>query len=403
VFDSALSGVNVERGASLFGDGTSFLVVGVVGRVGVGKSTLASLLLARADFAVRSVQDQLAARHCTVGVDVAVSADRVIVLDMQPMLCASLPPAAAAIEPALLAWLLAVCHLVVVVSGSASFGSFAPLPDDAAARLDAPPAPPTPLVAAAAKPTAKGAAAHHQHQHHHHAQRAAADDGSWRAARGGAIESVSFGAGHAGGTWPAMRAALMLRRGMPCVSVLDKLAPAAPIDIAKHDAERCASAVFAFTKLPSRTLEDWRLARHTHGRDVVANAIALSFANTELLLPRSAADDDEQRRLVFGSDHHHYHHQIDAADAAATAPGAPYVMLPRRPQRADDGGWRAFDEAAEVFRTTVLSAPRRKFVRADLTERQWWRNAATAWQLLSTSSKATQEFAKVCSSLGQTL
>jgi hypothetical protein len=217
------------------------------------------------------------------------------------------------------------------------------------------------------------------------------------------IESVSFGTGHAGGTWPSMRAALMQRRGMPCVSVLDNIAPAS-IDIAKHDAERCATAVFAFTKLPSRTLEDWRMARHAHDRDVVANAIALSFANTELLLSRNSADDDEQRRLVFGSDHL----AADASDAAAAAaaaaaPGAPYVMMPRRPQRADDAGWRVYNEAADVFRTTVMSAPRHKFVRAGLSERQWWRNAATAWQLLSTSSKATQEFAKVCNTLGQAL
>jgi hypothetical protein len=84
VFDANFTAVNVERGLPMFGDGTSFLVVGVVGRVGVGKSTLASLLLGNDTvFPVRSMHDQLAARHCTVGVDVAVSSDRVILLDMQ--------------------------------------------------------------------------------------------------------------------------------------------------------------------------------------------------------------------------------------------------------------------------------------------------------------------------------
>jgi hypothetical protein len=392
VFDANFTAVNVERGLPMFGDGTSFLVVGVVGRVGVGKSTLASLLLGNDTvFPVRSMHDQLAARHCTVGVDVAVSSDRVILLDMQPILCATLSNASA-IEQSLLAWLLAVCHVVVVVSGSASFGSHSPSLSSPA-PVNVPPSEPK-----SAKASNKTAAATSS------SNSTSADDANWRATRG-PIESVSFGTGHAGGTWPSMRAALMQRRGMPCVSVLDKIAPAS-IDIAKHDAERCATAVFAFTKLPSRTLEDWRMARHTHMTATSSPTQLRSRSPTPSCCCRATLQR-RRRAASLGVWQRSSSLPTRATQPmlqrTAAAPGASYVMMPRRPQRADDAGWRAYNEAAEVFRTTVLSAPRHKFVRAGLSERQWWRNAATAWQLLSTSSKATQEFAKVCNTLGQAL
>jgi hypothetical protein len=396
VFDAMFSAVSVERGLPMFkAESGSFLVVGVIGRVGVGKSTLASILAQRPSaFTVRTIADQVSARHCTSGVDVSVSPDRVIVLDMQPILCATLATSSsassAAIELRLLAWMLVVCHVVVVVSGSASFGSYVP-------SLSSPKTPEVDpsfrgrLTAPLSSPMANLL---------HPKERKRTDtDTNWR--QRSSNDYVTFGTGHAGGTWPALRAALMVRRGMPCVSLLNKLRLPS-IELAKHANERCATAVFAFTKLPPRTLEDWRMARHTHGRDVVANAIALSFANTDLLQASrgsgGAADDDE--RLVYSNDQS----AMGLSDTTATRssqPGASYVMMPRRPRRADDEGWQAYNEAAEVFRTTVLSAPRQQFVYAGLSERQWWLNAAEAWDLLNNSSMAAKEFAKVCNELGQ--
>lgn len=406
VFDATFTAVNVDRGLPLFkAESGSFLVVGVIGRVGVGKSTLASLLVQRQTaFNVRSIADQVSARHCTAGVDVSVSPDRVIVLDMQPILCATLATSSsssAVIELRLLAWMLVVCHVVVVVSGSASFGSYVPSPlstsisvEQSSLSRDAGSGARSTLSAPLSSPMANLPNPKDKKRIDH------SNDSNWR--QRSLSEYVTFGTGHAGGTWPAMRAALMVRRGMPCVSLLDKVRLPL-IEIAKHANERCATAVFAFTKLPPRTLEDWRMARHIHGRDVVANAIALSFANTDLLLQASrgvGGGSDEPERLVY-SNGESAAGVNDAAATRASQPGASYVMLPRRPRRADDEGWQAYNEAADVFRTTVLSAPRQQFVYAGLSERQWWLNAAEAWNLLNTSSMAAKEFSKVCNELGQ--
>lgn len=370
LFDAALQSVNVERGSTLLGDGAAFLVVGVVGRLGVGKSTLASELCRSSGsqeasaFGVRGASHVAEARHCTDGVNMFVTADRVIVLDSQPILAASLPNAAGT-EQRLLAWLLSVCHVVVVVSGSASCGvrvtAAAPVsPHEQLARAsqlflgnDGLPTPARPVPKQApASAVVRGA------------------------------EYVHFGAGHAGSTWRAVRAALLLRRGLPCVSLLDKVAPD---DAGKHAAERCATAVFAFAKLPFATIEDWRLARHAHGADAVANAIALTFEHTDLL-PGSVPPRDEQRFADAA-------HEPLPASSGGASDGVLYVMLPREPHDAADPARLAYADAIDVFRATVLSAPRRRFVNAAITEREWLRNAALAWQLLA-QSKVVKDFAK---------
>jgi hypothetical protein len=376
VFDSAaMQSVNVERGAALLGDGAAFLVVGVVGRLGVGKSTLASALCGSGvpAFALRSLEHVIEARHCTEGVDMFVSADRVIVLDTQPILAATLGNGAAGTEQRMLAWLLAVCHIVVVVSGTSSGVCCSP----AAPAASAP-------VAAEASPAKAGERGARQAAWQQQAIPRAAPSSS---------EYVYFGAGQAGATWQAMRVALMLKRGLPCVSVLDKLSSEErqPLDVAKHPAERCATAVFAFSKLPFATIEDWRLARHAHGIDVVANAIAMTFKHTDLLPGSVPAREFE--------------HFADAHDSApnsgaGSTDGVLYVMLPRQPKEARDADRVAYNDAIDVFRATVLSAPRRRFVNAAITEREWWRNAALAWQLLA-QTKVAKELAKLCTTQPQ--
>ncbi|XP_039294175.1 protein SMG9 isoform X1 [Nilaparvata lugens] len=75
---------------------TDFLVVGVLGMQGVGKSTLVSHLAGNSIdqtdtvFKVQTFEQQEKASHCTAGVDVYVTANRLILLDSQPMLSGSL-------------------------------------------------------------------------------------------------------------------------------------------------------------------------------------------------------------------------------------------------------------------------------------------------------------------------
>ncbi|XP_047110537.1 nonsense-mediated mRNA decay factor SMG9 isoform X1 [Schistocerca piceifrons] len=112
-----------------------FLVVGVVGSLGVGKSTLMSLLAGGQSkpFAPQRVQQQELGGQGTLGVDVFVTPDRLILLDTQPMLSPAAADRLAAQDPTkrhdfisaegavetqslqLTAFLMTVCHVVILV------------------------------------------------------------------------------------------------------------------------------------------------------------------------------------------------------------------------------------------------------------------------------------------------
>ncbi|XP_057970723.1 uncharacterized protein LOC131159666 [Malania oleifera] len=74
-------------------DNTEFTVVGVIGPPGVGKSTImnelygfdGSLSGMLPPFAIQSEETRAMARHCTVGIEPRISAERIILLDTQPV------------------------------------------------------------------------------------------------------------------------------------------------------------------------------------------------------------------------------------------------------------------------------------------------------------------------------
>eukprot|EP01125_Pyxidicula_operculata_P016986 TRINITY_DN590_c3_g2_i1.p1 TRINITY_DN590_c3_g2~~TRINITY_DN590_c3_g2_i1.p1 ORF type:complete len:657 (-),score=166.19 TRINITY_DN590_c3_g2_i1:44-2014(-) len=83
-----------ENGAKLLsGDNKSYLVVSVIGTQGVGKSTIASLLYGssgdESPFSTQSRENQLTGQHCTIGADMAVSRERMIIIDTHPLFSAS--------------------------------------------------------------------------------------------------------------------------------------------------------------------------------------------------------------------------------------------------------------------------------------------------------------------------
>nr|CAD7393982.1 unnamed protein product [Timema cristinae] len=129
-------------------DQNDFMVVGCLGLQGVGKSTLMSLLAGNLPnennknvyvFRPQSSEHHESGGHCTVGVDLCVTSNRVILLDTQPMLSPSVmdrtmqqdgkkfTPTTAAVEftPTentmeiqslqIAAFLLSVCHVVILV------------------------------------------------------------------------------------------------------------------------------------------------------------------------------------------------------------------------------------------------------------------------------------------------
>ena len=147
----------------LLGENTDFTVVGVLGCQGVGKSTIMSLLAGAgwrgggSDAAADTAADSMAGggaelanppfppnppeawargAHGTSGVDVQVTAERLILLDTQPLLSASLllsmtgspvPPSVHSHENLLevqalqlCALLLSVCHVVLLVQDAAA-------------------------------------------------------------------------------------------------------------------------------------------------------------------------------------------------------------------------------------------------------------------------------------------
>eukprot|EP00803_Ostreobium_quekettii_P005641 evm.model.scf_588.2 EVM.evm.TU.scf_588.2 scf_588:43094-49272(+) len=89
---------NIDISAKLLNDNTDFLVVGVIGGQGAGKSSILNSICGFSHFPKQSrgtafpaaaYEQHLSGKHCTVGVDIRMSSDRVIALDTQPVLSAS--------------------------------------------------------------------------------------------------------------------------------------------------------------------------------------------------------------------------------------------------------------------------------------------------------------------------
>lgn len=86
IFDEMLN--QTGYGYDILGEQTNFLVVGVLGQQGVGKSTILSSLASSNNeesdgFAVNSRES---ARHMTNGIEMIVTNERMIILDTQPVL-----------------------------------------------------------------------------------------------------------------------------------------------------------------------------------------------------------------------------------------------------------------------------------------------------------------------------
>ncbi|GFY83941.1 hypothetical protein Acr_03g0007150 [Actinidia rufa] len=85
--------VHADRFLPFLTDNTDFTVVGVIGPPGVGKSTIMNELYGfdgtspgmLPPFAVESEETRAMARHCTVGIEPRISAERIILLDAQPV------------------------------------------------------------------------------------------------------------------------------------------------------------------------------------------------------------------------------------------------------------------------------------------------------------------------------
>ncbi|GAB2227544.1 hypothetical protein Droror1_Dr00009366 [Drosera rotundifolia] len=77
---------------------TDFTVVGVIGPPGAGKSTIMNEIYGfdpttsgmLPPFAIRSEETRVNARHCTIGIEPRVTSERIILLDTQPVLSASI-------------------------------------------------------------------------------------------------------------------------------------------------------------------------------------------------------------------------------------------------------------------------------------------------------------------------
>ncbi|CDH53769.1 protein smg9 [Lichtheimia corymbifera JMRC:FSU:9682] len=117
----------------LLGDHPGHFVVGVVGKQGVGKSTVLSYLTHQPSnaFPIQSIESVAYSRHQTVGIDVFITPERTILLDTEPILsCSVLDEALRStsmdgLHPELwlereslynLVFMLSVCNVVLVVS-----------------------------------------------------------------------------------------------------------------------------------------------------------------------------------------------------------------------------------------------------------------------------------------------
>ncbi|KAK0076268.1 hypothetical protein PV325_005667 [Microctonus aethiopoides] len=107
-----------------------FLVVGVLGTQGVGKSTILSLLASKNDiFSVQNATHHKSGSNCTTGIDFYVTKNRVIYLDTQPILSSSMMTSTSSMLPEFInadynlelksleftAFLYSVCHIIIFV------------------------------------------------------------------------------------------------------------------------------------------------------------------------------------------------------------------------------------------------------------------------------------------------
>ncbi|KAI8565243.1 hypothetical protein RHMOL_Rhmol03G0244000 [Rhododendron molle] len=84
---------HTDRFLPFLTDNTDFTVVGVIGPPGVGKSTILNELYGfdgtspgmLPPFAIQSEETRAMAKHCTVGIEPRISAERIILLDTQPV------------------------------------------------------------------------------------------------------------------------------------------------------------------------------------------------------------------------------------------------------------------------------------------------------------------------------
>lgn len=84
---------HIDRFLPFLTENTDFTVVGVIGPTGVGKSTIMNELYGfdasspgmLPPFAIQSNDTRAMARHCTVGIEPRISAERIILLDTQPI------------------------------------------------------------------------------------------------------------------------------------------------------------------------------------------------------------------------------------------------------------------------------------------------------------------------------
>lgn len=119
-------------------DSSDFVVVGVLGLQNSGKSSILNILARGPSdkeeiFRVQTYEHQMLAEHCTSGVDVYINSRRIILLDCQPLLSASIMDRSIQLEKKftaesssaentieiqslqMIGWMYSVCHVVVLV------------------------------------------------------------------------------------------------------------------------------------------------------------------------------------------------------------------------------------------------------------------------------------------------
>ncbi|XP_057428715.1 uncharacterized protein LOC130722104 [Lotus japonicus] len=88
---------HIDRFLPFLTENTDFTVIGVIGPPGVGKSTIMNELYGfdssspgmLPPFATQSEENRAMARHCSTGIEPRISAERIILLDTQPVFSAS--------------------------------------------------------------------------------------------------------------------------------------------------------------------------------------------------------------------------------------------------------------------------------------------------------------------------
>ncbi|XP_027356165.1 protein SMG9-like [Abrus precatorius] len=89
---------HIDRFLPFLTENTDFTVIGVIGPPGVGKSTIMNELYGfdssspgmLPPFAIQSEETRAMARHCSTGIEPRISAERIVLLDTQPVFSASI-------------------------------------------------------------------------------------------------------------------------------------------------------------------------------------------------------------------------------------------------------------------------------------------------------------------------